>query len=141
MGRTKRRENNVYTFERDESLGGKQDVFARVYTSMLYSPAYLSLTNRQRVLYLYIKLQFIGHRKPGTDYPEIQSLKGNDLFYFTFPDAEKTGNYTPNMRSDFYKDMKCLVEAGFIEVVAKGNRGKKSIYRYSGKWKEYRPKN
>lgn len=139
MGRSKPKKNKVFTFESVGNLGGKTDVFARLYASMLYSPAYMALNNRQRMLYVYAKLQFYGHRKPGADFPEIPNLQGVEYFYFPISEGVKSGLYTKNMGKELGNDLKELGAKGFIDIVVTGNRGKKSIYRFSNRWINYDP--
>ena len=120
-----------------ESVGGDRR-HAAIYNSMLFSPAFQSLSNRQQILYIYVKGRYYGTRKPGKDFPEVTELQGNDLFYFPFNEAVKTGKYTANMRREFYGDMESLEEVGLIRRVAKGTRNKKSIYQYSSLWQNWK---
>ena len=91
----------IYKPRAFESVGGDKK-HAAIYISMLFSPAFQSLSNRQQILYIYVKGRYYGTRKPGKDYPEVNELQGNDLFYFPFNEAVKTGKYTANMRREFY---------------------------------------
>ena len=111
-----------------ETVGGDKR-HAAIYISMLFSPAFQSLSNRQQILYIYVKGKFYGTRKPGKDFPEVKELQGNDLFYFPFNEAVKTGKYTVNMRKEFYGDMESLEEAGLIRRVSKGTRNQRIISR------------
>lgn len=87
-------------------------------------------------MYVYMKAQYYGKRKPQRDYPDIEQFQGDDLFYFPMGTAEKYGLYTRSNHTRFYDDIKALAEHGFIEVVSNGKTHKaKSIYRYSDKWR------
>ena len=121
-----------------ETVGGDKR-HAAIYISLLFSPAFQSLSNRQQLLYIYAKGRYYGTRKPGRDFPEVKELQGNDLFYFPFKEAVNTGKYTANMRREFYGDMKRLEDAGFICCVARGKRNQKTIYRYSSLWQNWKP--
>lgn len=124
-----------------ESAGGKNgrnDTYAAVYNSMLFHPAFKSLKNRQKVLYLYIKDQYIGHKKPRVDFPDIPDLQGDDLFYFPLTAGVEAGIYTQNMQRELYGDIKALEDHGLIRIVFNGKPTKqKSIYGYSNKWQTW----
>lgn len=127
------------SFESSGGMDGKTDTFVRLYSSMIHSPAFKALSHRQKSLYLYLKEQFYGHRKPSFDYPDMMEVQGEEFFYFPFTEAVDSGIYTKNMKREFYGDMHELVEFGFIEIAYDGNRRRKTIYRYSGKWSTYSP--
>ena len=56
MSRRQRRpKQEVFAFE---SSKGENDKFAKIYASMLQSPAWKNLTKPQQILYVYMKLQF-----------------------------------------------------------------------------------
>lgn len=120
-----------------ESTGASGDVSANLYRSMLESEAFKALTKREKLLYVYCKLQYYGAREPGRDFPNMEQLQGSDMFYFNFALASKKyGLYAAGSRREFYNDMKSLCEHGFIELVVSGKPTKsRSIYRFSGKWK------
>lgn len=120
-----------------ESTGISGDVSANLYRSMLESEAFKALTKREKLLYLYCKLQYYGAREPGRDFPDLEKLQGPDLFYMNFALASKKyGLYATGSRREFYADMKSLCGQGFIELVASGKPTKtRSIYRFSGDWK------
>ena len=134
MGKRKR----PYRPKGFESTGKPNDTSANIYNSMLLSPAFLDLTKNQRLLYVCMKDQYYGKRKPGKDYPDIEQLQGDDLFYFNCKTAELYGICTRANHGQLYRDIKALEEHGFIETVSSGkNARKKSIYRYSEKWKSW----
>lgn len=121
-----------------ESTGISNDVSANIYESMLQSSAWKDLKPRERQLYLYCKAQYYGKRKPKQDYPEIEKFQSDECFYLNLAAVVSYGIYTRNGGKEFYADMKTLAEHGFIEVVSSGRITKsKSIYRYSGKWKDW----
>lgn len=122
------------TFESTGKKGDKNDTYIRVFFSMMHSPAFTKLTEKQKVLYFYCKEKFVGYRKPGADYPDMPSLQSDDLFYLTFADV-KGILYKSTSQKNFRLDMNALVKFGFIEIVAAGKGGRKTIYRYSSNWK------
>lgn len=121
----------------DDSGSRKADTSANIYESMLTSKAFAFLTDRQKMLYVCCKAQYYGKRKPGRDYPDVEQLQGEELFYLNWAAIQRYGLYKPSMHSNFYRDMKVLCDMGFIEKVASGaGQRRKSIYRFSDKWRE-----
>ena len=134
MGRKKN-----YHPKRFESTGENGDPFLMIFESMLVSQAFLDLTKNHRLLYVYLKAQFYGKRKPENDIPDIDGIKGNDVFYFNRELAVRRYKlYTDGNRSSFYADIKELEKHGFIITVSNGRATKsKSIYKFSDKWQTW----
>lgn len=101
MGRRKKQ----YIPKPFESTGEVRDTSANIYESMLCSAAYQDLTKNQRLLYVYMKAQYYGKRKPGRDNQDIESLQGDDLFYFNLALAVKYGLYASGSRQQLYADI------------------------------------
>ncbi len=121
-----------------ESTGVSNDTSANVYGSMLESPAFKDLSKNQRLLYIYMKKQYYGTRKPGQDFPDMEQLQGDDLFYFNLALAEKYGLYSRSNDRQFYADIRAIERHGFIKTVSNGKATKsRSIYRFTGDWKEW----
>lgn len=99
-----------------ESTGEPRDTSANIYESMLCSAAYQDLTKNQRLLYVYMKAQYYGKRKPGRDNLDIESLQGDDLFYFNPALAVKYGLYASGSRWQFYADIKAVEDHGFFYI-------------------------
>jgi hypothetical protein len=119
-----------------ESTGKQNDTSANIYESMLLSAAFNDLTKNQRLLYIYMKAQYYGKRKPGKDFPEIEQFQGEELFYFNFSLAEKYHLYTRANHQQFYNDIKEIERHGFIETVSNGKSNKKkNIYIFSSRWR------
>ncbi len=111
---------------------------ANVYGSMLESPAFKDLSKNQRFLYIYMKKQYYGTRKPGQDFPDMEQLQGDDLFYFNLALAEKYGLYSRSNDRQFYADIRAVEQHGFIKTVSSGRATKsRSIYKFTGDWKEW----
>lgn len=122
----------------DQNGKVRTDTSANIYESMLLSKAFITLTNKQQILYIYCKSQYYGHKKPEKDFPDDERLKGADFFYLNWSTVKKYGLYKDSMHSNFYKDMKVLCEHGFIENVCSGQKRKtKTIYRFSSNWKTW----
>lgn len=111
---------------------------ANVYGSMLESPAFKDLSKNQRLLYIYMKKQYYGTRKPGQDFPDMEQLQGDNLFYFNLALAEKYGLYSRSNDRQFYADIRAVEQHGFIKTVSSGRATKsRSIYKFTGDWKEW----
>ena len=83
-----------------------------------------------------MKSQYYGKRKPGKDFPDIEQLQGNELFYFNQSLAVNYGLYSRDNHKQFYSDIKAIEKHGFIKTVSSGAATKsKSIYRFVGDWK------
>ena len=118
----------------------RTDTSANIYESMLLHPAFTSLKPRQQVLYLVCKAQFYGHRKPKQDFTELEDVQGDECFYMNLSAVIRYGNYTRNMRREFYTDMRELEKRGFIKTISSGRSTKsKSIYQFSADWKNWNP--
>lgn len=147
MSRTKRPKYVPKPFEsrglkyEDTTTGAiKPDTSANIYESMLVSNAFKDLSTRQKLLYMYVKAQYYGKRKPSKDNTETGLFQSDEYFYLNLDTVtRKYGLYTRNMRSEFYGDMKALIEHGFItkESQGGGNGKTKNIYRYSDKWQAW----
>lgn len=113
----------------------RAEVYARVTESMMRSPAFMMLTHRQQILFLFCKLQWIGKRKPSLDFEEYQ---GDDLFYLNWAAVcDDYGLYTPKSKKNFYTDMQALIDHGLIDMVASGkSQRKKTVYRFSVRWRD-----
>lgn len=121
-----------------ESTGVKNDTSANVYRSMLESPAYKALTKNQRLLYVYMKSRYYGARKPGKDFPDIEELQGEELFYFNRKLAVEFALYSKANERQFYRDVAALEEHGFIRTVSNGRETKsRSVYSFSDEWQTW----
>lgn len=115
----------------------RKETHSQIHESLMQSKAFYTLKPKQQMLYIYCKAQFYGVRKPEHDYkgmPEITS----DCFYMNLAQIRKYKLYADSDSSHFYKDMNTLIEHGLIDRVSSGKgQRKKTIYRYSAKWKDY----
>lgn len=134
MGRRKRK----YKPKDFESTGQSNDTSANIYDSMILSPAFMDLSKNQKLLYIYMKAQYYGKRKPGKDFPEVEQLQGETLFYFNMALAENYGIYTRSNHKAFYADIKAVEDHGFIETISNGSATKsRSIYKFSSRWQAW----
>lgn len=137
-----------YTPKNFESRGEKyldcngkirSDTSANIYESLLTSDAFKNLTSKQKILYVYAKAQFYGHRKPEKDFKDLPDVAGNECFYLQWKSVQDYGLYTSTSHSNFYADMKALIDHGFIERVASGKRQRqKTIYRFCSEWQKWK---
>ena len=124
----------------DENGRVRADTSANIYESMILSPAFMDLTSKQQVLYIFCKAQFYGKRKPGKDFPDEPRLQSDDLFYLNWDlVCNHYRLYGEKSRGHFYKDMKSLSGHGFIEIVVNGKaQHRKNVYRFSSGWKVWK---
>lgn len=160
-GKKSKKPNEPYRFESKarlkESKGGEwkyryptqdgkeeTDTTAPIWHSMLVSSAFKDLTPRQQMLYVCAKDQFFGARsRPSRDFPEddrFQGYQGREAFYLNHGLVSKIyGLYPVSNKRDLGKDIKALIEHGFIDLVANGRQTQtRSIYKYSDRWKEWK---
>ena len=119
-----------------ESTGANYDVSANIYLSMVKSKAWLSLTKNQRLLYVYLKLQYYSQkRKPDKD--------NKEMFYFNQTKwLNEYKLYSEGNKKSFYNDMEQLIIKGFIDCVSSGKTTReKNIYQYSSRWQDYNKNN
>lgn len=113
---------------------GSSNLSATIYASMLQSDAYKDLSNNAKVLYTYMKLQQYGAKK-------IENMP-TDCFYFNkamYIKGNANGYELYANGKQFQRDLKQLIDNGFIELVENGwNTRTKNIYKFSGKWQQYK---
>lgn len=116
---------STYAFERSDT----KKLSSVLYDSMLSSKAFMTLTPRAKVLYLYMKLQLYG-----------QKPVDNDATVFYFNRALYVGKYELYTKwKDFDADKRQLIDHGFIDEIENGaNSRTKNKYKFSGRWMEYR---
>lgn len=117
----------------------KADTVTRIFESMLLSEAFMDLTSKQKILYIYCKAQFYGKKKPKgeKEFKDLGLFQDEEYFYFPLRTATSYGLYNESTHANFYRDMQVLVEHGFIERASPGRFKQKSIYRYSDGWKTW----
>ena len=128
-----------YTPKPFESKGGK-DSFAMIFMSQVKSPAFMDLTDKQRLIYMYMKLQFYGQRnRPMKDYPDIADSE--QYFYFNLQLAKEYGLVkSDGSRGLLYANIKAIEDHGFIKTISNGREVKqKSIYVFSMDWRFWKP--
>ena len=126
--------------------GGRtmSDTYARITDSVVLSPAFQDLKPHLQMLYLAMRLQDIGKRKPNRDYDESspvwEQVRSEQCFYFPFHTARQ---YLPRYSGNsgrLYADIDILIEHGFVEKVLSGkNARENNVYKYSDKWQQWKP--
>ena len=119
------------------------DTFARITDSVLLSEAFRDLKPHIQMLYIFMREQDIGKRKPNRDYnedsPIWENVRSEKCFYFPWHTAKAYSKRYEGNGSRLYKDIDILIEHGFIEKVMSGrNTREKSIYKYSAKWQQWK---
>lgn len=127
-------------YESAHPHGHGHDRFVALYESMYTSPAWKELKSRQKVLYLYCRLQPWATETPGKDYPLYEAYQQPEVFYLNFAKVCAAGMYTKYSNKAFYDDIKALCNVGLIECLFNGRTyRKKSVYRLSALWQKYKP--
>lgn len=118
-----RKSNNIGGFYNSQGKS-QNDKFTPFCVSLADSKPFRELTTTQRLLYLYMTFQ--------VPCKELRKVYDNNTFYFNRAIQRFWGltNYRQNI-----KNIKVLVEKGFIEVV-EDNRfnKKKNVYRLISDW-------
>ena len=127
-----------------ESTGVSSDTSANIYMSMLLSDAWLDLTPRQQILYVYAKSRMYGQKTADKkalfqQYDDMKEPAYIDPFFsLSIYEVTKVLKlYSETNLARFYKDMEQLILHGFIKCVAcrSSVRSKKrTIFTYSDKW-------
>ena len=129
----------------DQNGTERNDTSAAIFESMLLSEAYLDLTPKQRLLYLYCKAQYFGKRKPKQDFQDLEQID-NECFYLPWVNMKnyklygqkgKSEKADKNASKEFYKDMTALVKHGFIKKIGNGGHGKKNIFKFISEWQKW----
>lgn len=104
---------------------------------MQKSAAWRALSRRQIDLYcLAYREAHYSKRHPRIDFPDVDYLQGDDVFYLPFEVAKNNKLYTDKEKKNFINDKKALMNMGFIEIITVGGKGKrnKSIFKMSLQW-------
>ena len=129
-----------YTPKAFESDGRSNDTSANIYESMLTSEAWKDLSSQERDMYICMKAQYYGKRKPSKDkqYKELPSVSIDETcFWFPYNYTKKYG--LPTNKKDFYKRIKNLINHGFIQSVINGKCNQQnSVYKLSSNWKYWK---
>ena len=134
----------LMTYETSGKVNGRADTYARITESVMLSPAFQDLTPHLQMLYVAMRLQDIGKRKPNRDYDENspiwEEVRSEQCFYFNRKIAEQYFPQYKNNSGRLYQDIKALADHGFIDLVVSGKATRdKSIYRYSDRWHNWEP--
>lgn len=109
----------------------------------MLSKAFQDLTPRLQMLYIAMRLQHFGERKPNRDYkdsPLLEKVKSDECFYFYRSIAEQYCPRYKNNSGRLYEDIRVLIDHGFIDLVFSGKIAReKSVYKYSDRWKNWKP--
>lgn len=125
-------------YESDQSTS---DVSANIYYSMMMSEAWKDLKPRAKDVYLAMKMQkYAQKRKPISIEPDNELFQyQEDDFYFNRGKWCMEYELCSGNHTSFERDVKTLIEHGFIEIVRNGKNARvKSVYRYSDKWKSWK---
>lgn len=125
--------------------GGKEmsDTYARITDSLLLSEAFQDLKPRTQMLYIFMREQYMGKRKPNRDFDENspiwEAIRSDECFYFPFHTAKSYNKSYKANSGRLYTDIEVLIEHGFIEKIVSGKANRdNSIYKYSDKWQKWK---
>lgn len=123
--------------------------FTLITNSMMDSPAWRSLSSRDKDFYLYCsrwKHQAETRKESESDpqkYPRDRWTEGGDVrpsdFYINHAKAVAYGLIKSWNDATLRRCIKSLVRHGFIDYVFSGKGGTKSVFRMSDRWKNYPP--
>lgn len=114
-----------------------RDSYASIYMSMLMSQSWQNLTKNQQLLYVYCKAQYYAeHNTPKPKIKKLSEIEFSECFTMNKSKWCKLYHlYKDGNQNGFIRDMRALMENGFIEVVENGRTTRtKSIYKFSDKW-------
>ena len=135
------RKQKSYKLRPFECTGEKGDSWTVISNSQFMSEAFQDLTKNQMLLYYRVKGREYGFRKPAQVYKENEKLQDPLMVFYSIGDAIRDGIYTRNNETQFRKDMKALIEHGFLTVIMNGkNQKKKSVYKLVSEWRKWKPK-
>lgn len=121
-----------------ESTTNTSDTSANIYVSMLLSESWQQLTKNAQILYVYCKAQYYAEKKKPK--PIISHLTSEQQSKCFTMNKTKWLDLYKIYKSDngqFNKDIKQLIQFGFIELVECGKFTRtKNIYMLSDKWQQ-----
>lgn len=123
-----------------ESDGNASDTSANIYMSMLMSYAWQQLSKNAQVLYVYCKAQYYAEkRKPKPEHRQLSEQEQRQCFTMNKSKWQKLYKIYKSDNGQFNKDMKQLIEYGFVELLESGkNVREKNTYILSSEWKQIR---
>lgn len=137
-----KRKNDSWEKEPYECIGNDK-LFSQMYSTMLLSEAFLSLSGNQKSLYLYCKFQRFGEKDKHLLSTDEKPY--GDKMYFSMNRHKYQENYKLYKKGNhngFQRDMAELINKGFIDCVACGWYSKqRTIYAFSERWKLYGTEN
>lgn len=129
-------------YESARPYGHGHDRYIALYESMYTSPAWKELKPRQKILYLYCRLQPWATKTPGKDYPLCEAYQEPEVFYLNWAKVRCTGIYGLTNSMALYEDAKALCKVGLLECLFYGKPYRqKSVYRLSALWQKYKSGN
>lgn len=115
--------------------------FTLVSYQLLDSIEWQQMNEKQLKLYFLCRRRCYAKDHPRKDFPLLDVVAKNDVFYLTATDAVKAGLYRKGSESNLRKDMKRLIELGLI-AYSKGidsGPNRKKIYKRTDKYIECLP--
>lgn len=138
MADKKKKRGNKQPYEKKdfESTGISSDTSANIYMSMLMSENWQKLSKNAQILYVYCKAQYYAEKKkPKVEHKSLTEQEQSQCFTMNKSKWQKLYHIYKSDNGQFTKDMKQLIEYGFVECLENGKSNRtKSIYMLSNKW-------
>ena len=120
-----------------ESTGDRSDTSANIYHSMLVHPKFKALSKGAQILYVYCKDQYYHEKKKPIPQNETLSESEQRRCFSMNQNKWRDEYEVYTNKAQFYKDMKQLIQAGFIDLEENGKVTRtKSIYMLSDRWQK-----
>lgn len=131
--------SNGHHYFDDINGNRRADSMIGVTTSMLLHPAFLDLSNTQKMLYMVAKYQYRNAPDRPCDHNDNEEYKNRAYIYLNMKlVTDVFGIYASKNKATFYRDIRALTEHGFIVPVERENN-QRTIYKLSDAWREYTP--
>lgn len=119
-----------------ESDCTSKDTSANIYVSMLMSENWQKLSKNAQILYVYCKAQYYAEKtKPKPFHRQLTEQEQKQCFTMNKSKWKDLYKIYKSDNGQFNRDIKELIESGFIELVETGKLTRtKNIYMLSDKW-------
>ena len=111
-----------------------------LYYSMLVSDAWYNLTGNAAKLYHYMKMQAYSNNKNKNTKPDdLDYCRGTEFCFNKALIQKAYADLYPSM-TQYYRDLRCLIENGFIKVIHGGAFTTRAVYDLSDEWQSVKRK-
>ncbi|MCH5299011.1 MAG: hypothetical protein J1E96_04525 [Ruminococcus sp.] len=122
---------NIYSVPTWLTTNPNKNRFSKLYDDMVFSPAFLSLTNNQKLLLICMQHEYNPSTKAKHPDNNVNEFYFNRSIY-----KKKYGLYSND--NQFYRDRDALIKKGFIIQVKGGyTTREKTVYKFSDRWQRW----